>query len=130
VYLRNGAASTNSSTPHLVRNNLWDWQLLQPTSGPGAAFFRFCDALEVKDGNTAPATGWGLDHALPAWGAYFKNTYLPTRNCRLFMPSQYPKTLSFSFRSLQKPDHSVSRWYQCRYVSQADLSPQGLFGDV
>jgi len=22
-------------------------------------------------------SGWGLDHALPAWGAYFKNTYLP-----------------------------------------------------
>jgi len=49
---------------------------LQPTSGPGAQFFQFCDTLEVKNGQAAPATGWGLDHALSAWGSYFKNTYL------------------------------------------------------
>ncbi|THH05021.1 hypothetical protein EW146_g10013 [Bondarzewia mesenterica] len=70
-----------SNVPHLedvagaLRNNLWDWQKLQPYTGPGAAFFRFCDALEVKNGVNAPATGWGLDHALSAWGSYFRNTY-------------------------------------------------------
>ncbi|RDB19887.1 putative extracellular serine carboxypeptidase [Hypsizygus marmoreus] len=58
-----------------LRNNLWDWQSLQPTSGPGAQFYRFCDALEVKDGVSAPASGWGLEHALAAWSSYFKNTY-------------------------------------------------------
>jgi hypothetical protein len=66
-------------TPNLVRNNLWDWQSLQPTSGPGAKFYNFCDALEVNNGTSAPASGWGLDHALPAWAAYFKNTYLSSR---------------------------------------------------
>ncbi|KNZ77238.1 Putative serine protease K12H4.7 [Termitomyces sp. J132] len=58
-----------------LRNNLWDWQSLQPSTGPGGLFYQFCDALEVKDGVNAPATGWGLDHALAAWGFYFKNTY-------------------------------------------------------
>ncbi|GLB34087.1 putative MEROPS serine peptidase family S28 [Lyophyllum shimeji] len=63
-----------------LRNNVWDWQSLQPTTGPGSQFYKFCDALEVKDGQNAPATGWGLDHALAAWGSYFKNVYY-TRIC-------------------------------------------------
>jgi hypothetical protein len=63
------------STP--VRNILWDWQSLQPYVGPGATFFQSCDAIEVKNGANAPATGWGLDHALTAWGSYFKTVYLP-----------------------------------------------------
>ena len=54
---------------------MWDWQSLQPTSGPGAVFFDFCDALEVKDGVSADANGWGLEHALPAWGAFWNSTY-------------------------------------------------------
>jgi len=58
-----------------LRNNLWDWQSLSPTSGPGAQFFDFCDALEVKNGVSAGANGWGLDHALTAWGAYWNSTY-------------------------------------------------------
>ncbi|KAF8806322.1 hypothetical protein BYT27DRAFT_6649057 [Phlegmacium glaucopus] len=58
-----------------LRNNLWDWQSLQVTSGPGAQFFNFCDALEVKDGVQAPSTGWGLDHALNAWGSYWRDFY-------------------------------------------------------
>src|SRR5882762_4542710 len=65
---------------YLVRNNLWDWQNLQPYSG-GGIFFEFCDALEVKDGQIAPASGWGLDYALGAWGSFFSNTYLPIRRC-------------------------------------------------
>ncbi|KAF7332418.1 putative extracellular serine carboxypeptidase [Mycena kentingensis (nom. inval.)] len=60
-----------------LRNNLWDWQGLSLSGGAGAQFFRFCDALEVKNGVNAPAAGWGLDHALASWGSYFKNTYLP-----------------------------------------------------
>lgn len=58
-----------------LRNNLWDWQSLSPSTGPGATFFRFCDALEVKDGISASAKGWGLDHALTAWGNFWKNGY-------------------------------------------------------
>ncbi|KZP04566.1 peptidase S28 [Athelia psychrophila] len=58
-----------------LRNNLWDWQLLDPTTGPGSAFFNFCDALEVKSGQNAPASGWGLDNAVTAWGKYWNETY-------------------------------------------------------
>ncbi|TFY55380.1 hypothetical protein EVG20_g9338 [Dentipellis fragilis] len=60
-----------------LRNNLWDWQSLSPTTGHNQLFWQFCDALEVKDGKSANASGWGVDHALAAWGTYFKNTYLP-----------------------------------------------------
>jgi len=61
-----------------LKNNLYDWQSLSPSSGPNAQFFQFCDALEVKNGVSAPASGWGLDHALSAWSTYFANTYLHT----------------------------------------------------
>ena len=57
-----------------VRNNLWDWQSLSPTSG-GGLFFDFCDALEVKNGVSAGPQGWGLEHALEAWGSYWNTTY-------------------------------------------------------
>lgn len=60
-----------------MRYNLWDWQNLQPYSGPNQQFFQFCDALEVDDGIIAPESGFGLDHALTAWGSYLTNTYLP-----------------------------------------------------
>ncbi|KAH9947174.1 peptidase S28 [Amylocystis lapponica] len=63
-----------------LRNNLFDWQSLQPYSGPGQRFFQFCDALEVKDGVSATAEGWGLENALNAWGSYWANTYL-TKLC-------------------------------------------------
>ncbi|TFL04530.1 serine carboxypeptidase S28-domain-containing protein [Pterulicium gracile] len=59
-----------------LRNNLWDWQSLQPTSGNNTAFRQFCDALEVKDGVSASAEGWGLKHAVEAWGAHWRNGYL------------------------------------------------------
>ncbi|KAF9057889.1 peptidase S28 [Panaeolus papilionaceus] len=58
-----------------LRNNLWDWQSLQPTSGRNTQFYRFCDALEVKNAVSAGSQGWGLDNALTAWGNYWKNGY-------------------------------------------------------
>ena len=64
-----------------VRNNLWDWQSLSPDSGPNQQFFQFCDALEVKNGVSASASGWGLDHALQAWGNYWTTTYFSGRKC-------------------------------------------------
>ncbi|KAH9833657.1 peptidase S28 [Rhodofomes roseus] len=60
-----------------LRNNLWDWQSLQPDEGPGQQFFQFCDALEVKDGVSAGSGGWGVDYALNAWGTYWATTYYP-----------------------------------------------------
>ena len=41
-------------------------------------FFQFCDVLEVKDGVSAPASGWGVDHALAALTAYYKDKWLPS----------------------------------------------------
>ncbi|KAF5358904.1 hypothetical protein D9758_004828 [Tetrapyrgos nigripes] len=55
-----------------VRNNLWDWQSLQPTSGPNTTFFKFCDALETDgSGKSAPAQGAGLETALNRWGNFW-----------------------------------------------------------
>ncbi|KAG6854358.1 hypothetical protein C0991_007863 [Blastosporella zonata] len=88
-----------------LRNNLWDWQSLQPTTGPNGQFYRFCDALEVKNGISAPASGWGLNHALAAWSSYFKNIYfsqreslssatmiglIVPRQCQLMFPEAFP----------------------------------------
>ncbi|CAK5262516.1 unnamed protein product [Mycena citricolor] len=60
-----------------LRNNLWDWQALSLSGGAGGQFFQFCDALEVKNGVSAPARGWGVDHALAAWGQFWTQTYFP-----------------------------------------------------
>ncbi|KAJ7124302.1 serine carboxypeptidase S28-domain-containing protein, partial [Mycena epipterygia] len=58
-----------------LRINNWDWQQLTLSQGPGGQFFKFCDALEVKDGVNAPVSGWGLDHALDSWASYWNSTY-------------------------------------------------------
>ncbi|CAE6447253.1 unnamed protein product [Rhizoctonia solani] len=55
-----------------LRNPLWNWQSLQPGE-KDQSFYEFCDALEVKDGVSAGPSGWGLDHALAAYGNYMKN---------------------------------------------------------
>lgn len=72
-----------------LRNNLWDWQSLQPDVGPGAQFFQFCDALEVKDGVSASSAGWGLEHALNAWGTYWATTYYALSECIVEYLSAY-----------------------------------------
>jgi len=72
-----GGVSHLDDAAGALRNNLWSWENLQPNTGSNAAFFEFCDALEVKDGVSAPASGWGLEHALPTWGNYFKTVSLP-----------------------------------------------------
>ncbi|KAI0740521.1 peptidase S28 [Earliella scabrosa] len=58
-----------------LQQNLFSWQSLQLDSGPGGDFYKFCDALELKNGQSAPASGWGLDHALQAWASYWKSGY-------------------------------------------------------
>ncbi|TCD70022.1 hypothetical protein EIP91_005274, partial [Steccherinum ochraceum] len=60
-----------------LKYNLYSWQNLSPSSGPGAEFFEFCDALEVKDGVSASSSGWGLNHAVEAWAAYFSGKFIP-----------------------------------------------------
>lgn len=55
-----------------LRNQLWNWQSLNPASG-GAIFYDFCDALEVVNGTSSGPEGRGLEHALDAWGKYETN---------------------------------------------------------
>jgi hypothetical protein len=71
-----GAVKHLDDVSGALRNNLWDWQSIQPDSGSNTEFRKFCDALEVKNGVSAPAAGWGLDHALNAWGNYWTSYYL------------------------------------------------------
>ena len=52
---------------------MFDWQLLGP--GTGGIFYDVCDALEVKDGVSAPLNGWGMEHAIEAWGTFWKQRY-------------------------------------------------------
>ncbi|KZW00377.1 hypothetical protein EXIGLDRAFT_639437 [Exidia glandulosa HHB12029] len=59
-----------------LRFNLFDWQSLSPTSPRSALFYRFCDAIEVKDGVVSDEKGWGLEHAFKAWGTFWNTTYM------------------------------------------------------
>jgi hypothetical protein len=76
-----GGVSHLDDAAGALRNNLWEWQSLMLSSGPGTPFFAFCDALEVKDGVSAPAAGWGLEHALSAWATFWVGTYFPSGAC-------------------------------------------------
>ncbi|RDX43248.1 peptidase S28 [Lentinus brumalis] len=67
--------SHNDDFAAALQQNFFTWQNLQLDSGPNGDFFKFCDALEVKNGVSAPASGWGLDYALQAWGSFWKNTF-------------------------------------------------------
>ncbi|KAI0771704.1 peptidase S28 [Trametes elegans] len=49
------------------------WQDLQPVTGPGETFYELCDALEFQNGRSAGPEGCGLQHALAAWGAYYRS---------------------------------------------------------
>ncbi|KAL6309641.1 peptidase S28 [Sparassis latifolia] len=112
-----------------LRNNLWDWQSLQPYVGPGAQFFEFCDALEVKDGVNAPAQGWGLEHALNAWGTYWADTYYylicgdyDAETCL----GSYDPTQSY-YTDIEINDSSRSwEWIVCNYMGfLLDGAPTG-----
>lgn len=81
-----------------MKYNLGDWQELQPWTGPGAPFYQFCDALEVKDGENAPPTGWGADHAIQAWGDFWTRGYYRESE-------SYPKTLHIN------PDIPFMIWH-------------------
>lgn len=68
-----------------MQYNLFDWQGLEPYVGPGAMFFQFCDALEVKDGVIAGPGGWGLENAIYSWGNFWNTTYYNFREAIHFI---------------------------------------------
>ncbi|KAH9943800.1 peptidase S28 [Amylocystis lapponica] len=102
-----------------LRNNLWDWQSLQPDSGPDQQFFQFCDALEVKNGVSAPAQGWGLQHALQAWSSYWATTYYPgicgTLDAEDCLGSYDPTQSYYSDISIDNAGRSWE-WIVCNYM--------------
>ncbi|KAJ8495770.1 hypothetical protein ONZ51_g1545 [Trametes cubensis] len=68
-----GSVTANDDFAWALATVLQTWQDLLE-SGSGTIFYEFCDALEVKDGQSAGPGGWGLDHALAAWGDYYQNS--------------------------------------------------------
>ena len=63
-----------------------DWQEDRSLS------YAFCDVLEVDNGKTAPASGWGLHHAFQAWGKYWNETIYPS--CTWLSPWDVLTTLT------------------------------------
>ncbi len=62
---------------------MWQAMNVYGTPDATAAFYGFCDALEVKaDGSVASDEGWGLDYAIEAWALWFRNTSKLPRLCR------------------------------------------------
>ncbi|KZV70719.1 hypothetical protein PENSPDRAFT_578945 [Peniophora sp. CONT] len=103
-----------------LRNNLWDWQSLQVYSGPGTQFYKFCDALEKDaNGTVAPASGFGLDHALKAWSSYFNSTYLPslcgTQNRDDCLGSYNPNSTYYTDTEVDNAGRSWT-WIVCNEV--------------
>lgn len=75
-----GLSDLTSSIDFLgaLRNNLWDWQQLQPLSSSSGIFFRFCSQLDARVGVPVPADGqWTVDHTILAWGRFWRREYYP-----------------------------------------------------
>ncbi|KDQ20234.1 hypothetical protein BOTBODRAFT_142776 [Botryobasidium botryosum FD-172 SS1] len=95
------------------------WQFLDPTSGPDNDFFKFCDALEVKNGVSAPADGWGLEYALEAFGKYMNHTFFSfwcgggdVRECA----DTYDKDSSLYRSTALGYDQRSWIWLRCNYL--------------
>ncbi|KAK2466388.1 hypothetical protein APHAL10511_002030 [Amanita phalloides] len=113
-----------------LRNNIEDWQAIQPSSGPGTVFYKFCDALEVKNGVSASKHGWGLEHALNAWGSFYKKFYLgylcgtqtPEKCVGTYDPTQHEWTSTAVNNSARS-----WTWIVCNEVGYLqDAAPRGV----
>ncbi|KAF8876907.1 peptidase S28 [Mucidula mucida] len=64
---------------NMLKEPMGLWQDLQQYRGPNQPFYEFCDHLEIWDVNgkneTSPESGWGLYHALEAFGSYMRETH-------------------------------------------------------
>jgi len=102
-----------------MRYPIWSW-----TDSDGS-FSAFCDALEVKDGVSAPSRGWGLNHALDSWGKYMVG-YL-AKECQNQVNDDclgtYNPTLSFYTNTTI--DNSVRswQWLCCNYFGFWNVGP-------
>lgn len=110
-----------------LRNQFWTWQSLTPLSG-GAVFYNFCDALEMKDGVAAGPEGWGLVHALDAWGKY-ETQYVATF-CQDTPQDEclgtYDSTLAYWHDTKVDQSYRSWQWICCNEVGfWRDGAPEG-----
>ncbi|KAH9853292.1 peptidase S28 [Lenzites betulinus] len=64
-----------------VTEPIQTWQDLMIGSSANSYFYDFCDQLEMygpDNATVAGPEGWGLEHALNAWGAFYEGWYIPT----------------------------------------------------
>lgn len=78
-------------------------------------FFRFCDALEVKNGISAGPEGWGLENAIHSWGTFWNTTYYNVGR-------RFPSFLI----DVAKPDSEVCGSEDAEYVSFGPSRPDWL----
>ncbi|EGO02891.1 hypothetical protein SERLA73DRAFT_176339 [Serpula lacrymans var. lacrymans S7.3] len=111
-----------------LRTNLFDWQKYQPSKEiqHGALFSQFCDALENVTGVVAGPSGRGLDHAIIAWGAFWKNTYYKSicgqENADDCLGSHDPTFGYYSDTSVNNADRSWL-WIVCNQVGFYQVGP-------
>ena len=80
-------------------------------------FAHFCEALEVDNGKVAPKEGWGLDHAMTAWGKYWNETFYPLGACQVTRMGGYANfiVLQFAEREMQSAHSQVVEWFACTH---------------
>ncbi|KAK0437340.1 peptidase S28 [Armillaria borealis] len=141
--------SSNLDVAQALRWDLWTWQDLQPNTGPGAAFYQFCDALEVKNGVSASENGWGVDNALSAWARWFSVNYAADTDCvdddgpcssslrRPPMPAAVPDKQVIPQELEARADYPVGDtyrswfWLECNEIEESlDGPPIGQGGIV
>ncbi|KAK0200150.1 peptidase S28 [Desarmillaria ectypa] len=122
-----GFNSSNLVFAEFLKSNLFSWQALQPSTGPGAYFYRFCDALEVKNGVSAPESGWGVDNTLSAWAKWSIPTNTTADASDAFRQPPTPATLPKEFEA--RVDHPVGNtyrswlWLKCNELESAQDGP-------
>ncbi|KAH7920393.1 hypothetical protein BV22DRAFT_1181261 [Leucogyrophana mollusca] len=121
-----GSLTRTDDFASALRQILFSWQDLQPNVGPGAKFFDFCDALEVKDGVSASATGWGLDYAIYAWGNFFQATYYSSlcgnEDAELCLGTSNASQAYYTDVSINNSDRSWM-WFVCNQVGFYQVGP-------
>ncbi|KDQ18128.1 hypothetical protein BOTBODRAFT_104912 [Botryobasidium botryosum FD-172 SS1] len=100
---------------HALTTPLTTWQQLSPSWPVPNNFTMFCDALEVKDGAAASESGWGLEHAIHAFGDYMK-----TVTCTAFFSSRacvdtHTRDASWTEAAVGDSDRLYS-WLLCNYL--------------
>ncbi|KAH8094922.1 peptidase S28 [Cristinia sonorae] len=96
-----------------IRYPLITWQGLAPSTGPGGDFYKFCDALELKNGVSAPEGGWGADQAVKNWATYYSKTYLPnTCDSPSCFDTYNPKSDVYTYTGIDYANRSWM-WFVC-----------------